>query len=75
MQGLVGALTIFLSYINWKILQISQDILEINIKIYDETVIIREETMFIRDLSQSLLSETKYMRQTLGEPLADIITT
>ena len=74
----VGGLTIFLSYVNWQILKVSQEILDINIRIYDETVtirketvIIREETILIKELSESLLTQTNSMRQTLGEPVAD----
>ena len=66
-SGLVGSLTLFLVWINWKILDISCRILEVSVELLAETVIIRVETIKIRDVSEKVLKETIRMRKALGD--------
>ena len=63
----LGSLTLFLVWINWRILQISKHILEVSIELLAETVIIRVETIKIREVSESVLRETVRMRKALGD--------
>ena len=66
-SAVVGSLTLFLIWINWKILKISQCILQISVELLAETVIIRVETIKIRDVSEKVLEETTRMRRALGD--------
>jgi len=59
-SAVIGSLTLFLVWINWKILKISQRLLE-------ETIIIKVETINIRVVSSKVLDETMHMRETLGD--------
>lgn len=65
--GLAG-LTSFLVWINWKILQISQDILKVSKDLLKETVIIRVETVRIRHISLEINEETIRLRQNTELP-------
>jgi|6_EtaG_2_1085325.scaffolds.fasta_scaffold15506_3 hypothetical protein len=63
----VGSLTLFLVWINWQILKISQHILEVSIELLAETITIRVETIKIRKISYKVLDETIRMRKALGD--------
>ena len=63
----LGSLTLFLVWINWRILRISQRILEVSVELLAETVIIRVETIKIREVSENVLAETIRMRTALGD--------
>ena len=63
----IGSLTLFLVWINWRLLRISQSLLGINIKLLKETIIIRVETIKISEYSYKVLDETRLLRETLGD--------
>lgn len=69
--GLVS-LTIFLVYINWKILKVSREILNVSIDLLKETIVIRKETVLIRELSEEILIESIKMRKNLDMPIDTI---
>ena len=62
------SITLFLTFINWKILNISRGILNISIELLKETIIIREETVWIREISGDVLVESIRLRKALGDP-------
>ena len=64
----LGSLTLFLVYINWKILKISQDILQVSKQLLKETIIIRVETVWIREISQSIHEESVRLRKNTELP-------
>ena len=68
----LGSLTIFLVYINWKILRVSRGILKVSIDLLKETVIIKKETVLIRELSEEILIESIKMRKNLDMPIDTI---
>ena len=63
----LGSLTLFLVWINWQILKISQHILEVSIELLAETITIRVETIKIREVSEQVHLETIRMREALGD--------
>jgi len=64
----LGSFTLFLIWINWRILKISENILNISIKMLEETIIIRKETILIRKISEDVLIESIKLRKALGDP-------
>jgi len=64
----LGSLTLFLTWINWRILKISENILNISIKMLEETIIIRKETILIKEISEDVLVESIRLRKALGDP-------
>ena len=68
----IGSLTLFLAWINWKILRISQRILDVSVKLLNETIIIRVETIKIRVISYKVLEETIRMRKAVGDSNSSI---
>ena len=66
---IVGSLTLFLVYINWKILKVSQALLQISLELLAETIIIREETVLIRHISEDIYVESVRLRKALGDPV------
>ena len=64
----LGSLTLFLVYINWKILKISQDILQVSKQLLKETIIIRVKTVWIREISQSIHEESVRLRKNTELP-------
>ena len=68
----LGSLTIFLVYINWKILKVSRDILKVSVDLLKETIVIRRETIVIRELSEEILIESIKMRKNLDMPIDTI---
>lgn len=66
-SAIVGSLTLFLVWINWRIFKISQRILEVSVELLAETIVIRVETIKIRTVSYEVLEETIRMRQALGD--------
>ena len=69
--GLILA-SVFLLYINWKILKISQDILKVSIELLKETVIIRNETVDIRKMTRTIKDETVLLREIMAGDLYDL---
>ena len=64
----LGSLTLFLVWINWKILRISKDILEVSRGLLEETIIIRVETIRIRDISLDIYYESVKLRKNTEMP-------
>ena len=64
----LGSLTLFLVWINWKILRISQGILQISKNLLDETIIIRIETVNIRKLTDKIYVESVRLRKNTELP-------
>ena len=67
-----GSITLFLTYINWRILNISKGILNISVELLKETIIIREETVLIRKISEDVLVESIRLRKALGDPVEEM---
>mgnify|MGYP003143782517 CR=1 FL=1 len=63
----LGSLTLFLVWINWRILKISKHILEVSVELLAETITIRVETIKIREISEQVHLETIRMRKALGD--------
>lgn len=68
----LGSITLFLTFINWRILNISKGILNISVELLKETIIIREETVWIRKISEDVLVESIRLRKALGDPTEEI---
>ena len=66
------SITLFLTFINWRILNISNGILNISIELLKETIIIREETILIRKISEEVLVESILLRKALGDPTEEM---
>ena len=64
----LGSLTLFLVWINWKILKISNAILEVSRDLLKETIIIRVETIKIRDISIDIYKESVKLRRNTEMP-------
>ena len=64
----LGSLTLFLVWINWKILKISKDILHVSRELLHETVIIRIETVRIREISINIYDESVKLRKNTEMP-------
>jgi len=64
----LGSFTLFLTYINWRILRVSESILSISIRMLKETIVIREETVLIREISENVLVESIRLRKAIGSP-------
>tara|TARA_Y100000593_G_C4288780_1_gene327105 strand:- start:661 stop:957 length:297 start_codon:yes stop_codon:yes gene_type:complete len=64
----LGSLTLFLVYINWKILKISQSILQVSKELLHETVIIRIETVRLREISMNIYDESVRLRENTEMP-------
>jgi len=64
----LGCLTLFLVWINWKILKISNAILEVSRDLLKETIIIRVETIKIRDISIDIYKESVKLRRNTEMP-------
>ena len=69
LSAVVGSLTLFLVYINWKILRVSQALLKISLDLLEETVIVRKETVLIRHISEDIYVESVRLRKALGDPV------
>tara|TARA_R110002020_G_scaffold326818_1_gene542447 strand:+ start:543 stop:803 length:261 start_codon:yes stop_codon:yes gene_type:complete len=69
LSTLVGSLTFFIAYINWKIFKVSQALLKISVELLAETIIIREETVLIRHISEDIYIESVRLRKALGDPV------
>ena len=69
LSTVVGSLTLFLVYINWKILRVSQALLKISLELLAETIIIREETVLVRHISENIYVESVRLRKALGDPV------
>ena len=68
----LGSITLFLTYINWRILNLSKGILNISVELLKETIIIREETVWIRKISEDVLVESIRLRKALGDPTEEM---
>ena len=66
---IVGSLTLFLVYINWKILKVSQALLKISLDLLEETIVVRKETIFVRQISEKIYIESVRLRKALGDPV------
>ena len=64
----LGSLTLFLVWINWKILRISQEFLNVSKDLLKETIILRVETIKIREISVDILKESIKLRQNTEFP-------
>ena len=64
----LGSFTLFLTWINWRILKVSENILNISIKMLKETIIIKKETILIKEISEDVLVESIKLRKALGDP-------
>ena len=64
----IGGLTVFLVYLNWKILKVSEAILQINVDLLKETIIIKQETRRVKEISVQVHIETRKVRKALGTP-------
>ena len=64
----LGSLTLFLVWINWKILKISKDILYVSRELLHETVIIRIENVRIREISGNSHEERVRLRKNTEMP-------
>ena len=64
----LGSLTLFLVYINWKILKISQEILHVSRELLRETVVIRIETVRLREISMNIYDESVRLRKNTEMP-------
>ena len=64
----LGSLTLFLVWINWKILRISKDILIVSRELLKETVVIRVETVRIREISINIYEESVKLRKNTELP-------
>ena len=62
----LGSITLFLTFINWRILNLSKGILNISVELLKETSIIHEETVWIRKISEDGLVESIRLRKALG---------
>ena len=65
----IGSLTLFLVYLNWKILKISESIFQVNVDLLKETVIIKQETKQVKEISVQVHKETVEVRKALGTPI------
>ena len=64
----LGSFTVFLTWVNWRILKISENLLNVSINMLKETIIIRKETILIRKISEDVLVESIRLRKALGDP-------
>ena len=64
----LGGFTLFLTYINWRILRVSESILAVSIKMLKETITIKDETILIREISENVLTESIRLRKAIGSP-------
>jgi len=64
----LGSLTLFLVYINWKILQISKSILHVSKELLRETIVIRVETVLLREISMNIYNESVRLRKNTEMP-------
>jgi len=64
----LGGFTLFLTYINWRILRVSESILAVSIKMLKETITIKDETILIREISEDVLTESIRLRKAIGSP-------
>ena len=70
--GLLFLASVFLIYINWKILRVSQTILNVSVELLKETVIIRKETINIRKMTRTIQKETILLREIMAGDLDEL---